>query len=171
MTISSPSVSEFTTAAGEKLPQVIVDFTNQGILRISSQRPSDLGLTYTIGPMAIRSEGGKRTQYVLLNARGRGEVEVVHDADARLHAALADGQLELPVGATFKWVGRYEQKLKADADLRSIIAVSVPVMFLLIYIGTRSWLITAIIIICNASVTTAGGFYFVWHWTQSSPRR
>jgi Cu(I)/Ag(I) efflux system membrane protein CusA/SilA len=133
-------------------------------IEVVAERPSEAGLTYTIGPMAIRSEGGKRTQYVLLNARGRGEVEVVQDADARLRAALADGRLELPAGATYRWVGRYEQKLKADAMLRWIIGVSMAVMVILIYVGTRSWLITAIIILCNATVTTAGGFFFVWLW-------
>jgi Cu(I)/Ag(I) efflux system membrane protein CusA/SilA len=131
---------------------------------IVSSRPSELGLTYVIGPMAIRSEGGQRTQYVLLNARGRGEVEVVQDANARLLAALDRGELTLPPGATFKWVGRYEQKLKADATMRWVISASMAVMVVLIYIGTRSWLITAIIILCNATVTTAGGFFFVWWW-------
>ena len=127
--------------------------------------PGNGGLSYTIGPMAIRSEGGLRTQYVLLNAaHGRGEVEVVREADARLRAALADGRLSLPPGATYRWVGRYEQKLKADATLRGIIAVSMAVMVLLIYLGTRSWLLTAIIVLCNAIVTTAGGFFFVWLW-------
>ena len=121
-------------------------------------------LTYTIGPMAIRSEGGKRTQYILLNAQGLGEVEVVRGAEARLQAALADGRLELPPGVTYRWVGRYEQKLKADATLRVIIAVSLAIMIVLIYVGTRSWLITAIIILCNAVVTTAGGFFFIWLW-------
>jgi copper/silver efflux system protein len=128
------------------------------------ERPSEAGLTYTIGPMAIRSEGGKRTQYVLLNARGRGEVEVVRDADARLRAALSEGRLELPAGATYRWVGRYEQKIKADETLRWIISASMVVMVFLIFIGTRSWLITSIIILCNATVTTAGGFFFVWLW-------
>jgi Cu(I)/Ag(I) efflux system membrane protein CusA/SilA len=133
-------------------------------IRVLSQRPADSPLTYTVGPMAIRSEGGKRTQYVLLNARGRGEVEVVRDADARLRAALADGRLELPAGATYRWVGRYEQKIKADASMRGIIGLSMAAMLILIYAGTRSWLITAIIVLCNAVVTTAGGFFFVWWW-------
>jgi copper/silver efflux system protein len=34
----------------------------------------------------------------------------------------------------------------------------------MIYMGTRSWLITSIIVLCNATVTTAGGFFFVWLW-------
>jgi copper/silver efflux system protein len=37
-------------------------------------------------------------------------------------------------------------------------------MVIMIYLGTRSWLITSIIILCNATVTTAGGFFFVWLW-------
>jgi copper/silver efflux system protein len=158
LTILSPTRAEITIPAGEALPR---EFANA---RVVATRPSEIGLTYTIGPMAIRSEGGKRTQYVLLNARGRGEVEVVRDAEARLRAALASGQLELPPGATYRWVGRYEQKIKADETLRWIISASMLVMVMLIYVGTRSWLITAIIILCNATVTTAGGFFFVWLW-------
>ncbi len=163
LTILSPTRAELTLPAGES-----IDALRPLLIRHSSfvtaSRSDAAGLTYTIGPMAIRSEAGKRTQYVLLNAQGRGEVEVVRDADARLRAALSAGQLELPRGATFRWVGRYEQKLKADASLRWIIAASLGVMVILIYIGTRSWLITSIIILANASVTTAGGFFFVWWW-------
>jgi Cu(I)/Ag(I) efflux system membrane protein CusA/SilA len=159
ITILSPTRAELTVPAGDSLPAApALRFT------VLSSRPSEAGLTYTVGPMAIRSEGGKRTQYVLLNARGRGEVEVVQDADTRLRAALADGRLELPAGATFRWVGRYEQKLKADAAMRWIVTASMAVMIVLIYVGTRSWLITSIIILCNATVTTAGGFFFVWLW-------
>ena len=160
----SATRAELTLPAGEKLASVLTPLASGLAPRVAAQRPSEAGLTYTIGPMAIRSEAGKRTQYVLLNARGRGEVEVVRDADARLRAALASGQLELPAGATYRWVGRYEQKIKADQTLRWIIAASMFVMVVLIYIGTRSWLITSIIILCNATVTTAGGFFFVWLW-------
>jgi Cu(I)/Ag(I) efflux system membrane protein CusA/SilA len=163
-TLLSPQRAELTIPAGDPIPRELQEAIAAQEVRITSERPSEAGLTYTIGPMAIRSEGGKRTQYVLLNARGRGEVEVVREADARLRAALADGRLEMPTGATYRWVGRYEQKLKADEMLRWIILVSMGVMIVLIYVGTRSWLITAIIILCNATVTTAGGFFFVWLW-------
>jgi len=163
-TILSLRRAELTIPAGDPLPPQITAAVAADQLRIVATRPSEAGLTYTIGPMAIRSEGGKRTQYVLLNTRGRGEVEVVQDADTRLRAALADGRLQLPAGATYRWVGRYEQKIKADRTLRVIISVSMAVMVMMIYIGTRSWLITSIIILANATVTTAGGFFFVWLW-------
>lgn len=164
VTILSPTRAEVTLPAGESIAALLTSHLSHLSPRLVAQRPSDAGLTYTIGPMAIRSEAGKRTQYVMLNVRDRGEVEVVREADARLRAALAAGELQLPPGATYRWVGRYEQKLKADATLRWIIAASFLVMLFLIYIGTRSWLITAIIILCNAVVTTAGGFFFVWLW-------
>lgn len=163
-TVLAERRAEFTSPAGEPLPREITAAVSENQLRVAGQRPSEAGLTYTVGPMAIRSEGGKRTQYVMLNVGDRGEVEVVRDADARLRAALADGRLELPAGATYRWVGRYEQKIKADETMRWIIAASLAVMIVLIYIGTRSWLITSVIILANATVTTAGGFFFVWLW-------
>ena len=162
LVLLSHQAAELTIAAGEPLPPTLLQAVEAGQIRVTAERPSKLGLTYTIGPMAIRSEGGKRTQYVLLNARGRGEVEVVQDADARLRAALAEGRLELPAGATYRWVGRYEQKLKADAAMRWIVGVSMGVMIILIYVGTRSWLVTGIILLCNVPVNTGGGFLFVW---------
>ncbi|MES2694982.1 MAG: efflux RND transporter permease subunit, partial [Verrucomicrobiota bacterium] len=114
LTVLSSTRAEFTLPVGESLPT----FAPALRLSVISQRPAASPLTYTVGPMAIRSESGKRTQYVMLNVRDRGEVEVVRDAEARLRAALDSGQLTLPAGATYRWVGRYEQKLKADATLR-----------------------------------------------------
>ncbi|AKC83067.1 hypothetical protein IMCC26134_10275 [Verrucomicrobia bacterium IMCC26134] len=150
--------AELTVPAGDPIPAATAPF-------VISQCPSELGLTYTIGPMAIRSEGGKRTQYVMFNAApGAAEVDIVNAADTRLQAALSSGQLTLPKGTTYRWVGRYEQKLKADRTLTWVIAASFAVMVVLIFIGTRSWLITAVIVGCNATVTTAGGFVLVWLW-------
>jgi Cu(I)/Ag(I) efflux system membrane protein CusA/SilA len=112
--------------------------------------------------MAIRSEGGKRTQYVLLNARGRAEVEVVREADRMLQEAMKRGELTLPAGATYRWVGRFEQKMKADQTMTWVIGMAMGVMLVLILWGTRSLLTTTIIITCNVTVTTAGGFIAVY---------
>lgn len=155
--ILSQTRAELTIAAGESLPKHAP--------QVLKQRPNELGLTYTIGPMAIRSEGSKRTQYVMLNLQeGAAEVDVVQRADARIREAIAQGDLQLPEGVTYQWVGRYEQKMKADRTLTWVISGSLLIMITLIYIGTRSWLITAVIVACNAIVNTAGGFLMVWIW-------
>ncbi len=157
-TLLAENRAELTVPAGEKLPASLS-------AHVVAQRPSELGLTYVIGPMAIRSEGGKRTQYVMFNAApGAAEVDIVRAADERLRAAISAGELTLPAGASYRWVGRYEQKINADRTLGWVIAVSFSVMVVLIFIGTRSWLITAVIVGCNATVTTAGGFVLVWLW-------
>ena len=160
VTVLTPQRVEVLLPAGEDVDALAVPVAGASLVPVS-RVPSATALTWTIGPMAIRSEGGRRTQYVLLNARGRAEVEVVRDAEARVRAALADGRLSLPAGATWRWVGSYEQKRKADATLTWVIAASLGIMVLLIYLGTRSGLVTTIIILCNVSVTTAGGFIAV----------
>jgi Cu(I)/Ag(I) efflux system membrane protein CusA/SilA len=149
-----------TLPAGETPAQAIT--RTMGTWRVAATRPADHAFTYVIGPMAIRSEGAKRTQYVLLRAEGRGEVDVIQDADALLRRALADGSVVLPSGVTWRWVGRYEQQVKAATTMRWVLIASVGIMLLLIVIGTRSWLVTGIIVGANLSVTTAGGFIAVW---------
>jgi Cu(I)/Ag(I) efflux system membrane protein CusA/SilA len=131
---------------------------------VLAERDSESGVTWALGPMALRSEGSRRNQYVLLNVEGRGEVDVVREADARLREAIRSGEIELPPGSNFRWVGRYEQKIRADQTMRWVIGLSAVIMIGLIYAGTRSALVTAVIVGCNAVVATAGGFLFVWWW-------
>jgi copper/silver efflux system protein len=172
LTPLSPASAELTIPAGEPLPAGIADplrvrapgmaVPASGPVTVIARRDDPNAVTWTIGPMAIRSEGGKRTQYVLLNASGRAEVEVVREADRMLQAALARGELSLPAGATYRWVGRFEQKMKADRTMTWVISMAMGVMLVLIYWGTRSLLTTSIIITCNVTVTTAGGFIAVY---------
>ncbi len=165
-TILDARRAELTVAAGDPPPPALQGSGDSTTgVRVAARRPADSGVTHTIGPMAIRSEGGKRTQYVMFNVReGAAEMDVVRAADQRLRAALESGRLELPAGTSYRWVGRYEQKLKADRTMAWVIGVSLLVMVVLIYLGTRSWLVTAVIVGCNAIVNTAGGFLMVWIW-------
>lgn len=164
-TLLGESSAEWTIPAGDKFPEELLEPMGEPKPVVSGTRPSETGLTHVIGPMAIRSEGGKRVQYVMFNTKeGAGEMEVVAAAEQRLRAALDSGRLEMPKGTTYRWVGRYEQKVKADRTMGWVIAVSLAIMVVLIYLGTRSWLITTVIILCNALVTTAGGFFLVWLW-------
>ena len=160
VTITAPDRVLLSLPAGEEPRTAIVPTT--GSWTVAGTHPADHAFTYVIGPMAIRSEGGRRTQYVLLRAEGRGEVEVIEEADARLRRAIAENRVTLPAGMTYRWVGRYEQQVKAATTMRWVLVASVGIMLVLIVIGTRSWLVTGIIVGANLSVTTAGGFIAVW---------
>ena len=160
LTVIGKDTVLLTLPANEKPLTAIAQTT--GSWAVEATRPADHAFTYVVGPMAIRSEGGKRTQYVLLRAEGRGEVEVIEAADAALRRAIAEKRILLPPGVTYRWVGRYEQQVKAATTMRWVLVASVAMMVVLIVIGTRSWLVTSIIVGANLSVTTAGGFIAVW---------
>jgi len=156
---AAPDRAELVLPAGTPLPPLPAGVT------LAASNPHPSALTWTIGPMQVRSEDGKRVAYVLFNARGRAEVDVVEDARARVDAALRDGRLLLPAGvAPPRMVGRYEQKLRADRILTVVIAVSATLMILLMWLGTRSWVTTAIIVLGNVPVNIAGGLFLVWLW-------
>ncbi|MBN8526551.1 MAG: efflux RND transporter permease subunit [Planctomycetes bacterium] len=171
LTPLSATTAELTVAAGDPLPAGIADpialrrpdarTPGRSDVTVTARREDPDAVTWTIGPMAIRSEGGKRTQYVLLNAGGRAEVDVVRDADRMLREAIERGEVTLPAGATYRWVGRFEQKMRADQTMTWVIGLAMGVMLVLILWGTRSLLTTTIIITCNVTVTTAGGFLAV----------
>ncbi len=127
--------------------------------RVAAVRDSDSAFTWTTGAMAIRSEGAQRIQYVFFNVAGRGEVEVAREVERRIAGAVAAGALPPLASAV---VGRYEQQQQAARDMRLIIALAMVAMVILIYLGTRSALTTTVIIACNVTVTTAGGFIAVW---------
>nr|MBA3684199.1 efflux RND transporter permease subunit [Planctomycetota bacterium] len=156
--------AELVLPAGHPLPAGVVTGDAPGAVRVIAEHDHPDALTWTVGPMQIRSENGKRVAYVLVNPRGRGEIEVVEDADQRVQAALAAGTLVLPKGATYRWVGRYEQKQRADEVLTVVIAISLALMIVLIYIGTRRWATTGFIVLGNLPLTVAGGLLGVWLW-------
>ena len=168
LTPVSATRAELTLPAGTPLPAGILERaerdTKGAYAVLAGSAIDQHGLTWTSGPMSIHSVDGRLVSYLLLNTRGRPEVEVVEAADRALQQALHDHRLVLPSGATYQWIGLYQQQLHADAILRVVVALSLAVMILLIYLGTRRWLTTAVIVGCNVPVTVAGGFLAVACW-------
>ncbi|MCX8040691.1 MAG: efflux RND transporter permease subunit [Planctomycetota bacterium] len=165
LTPLSADSAELALPARAALPEGVSDPQRgdpPGPVTVVARRPSDDPLQRRVGPMAIRSENGQRVQFVLLNARGRGEAEVIAEAERRLRAALASGEWSLPEGTSWRWVGRYEQQQRAARTMTAVIALSFATMLVLILLGTRSLLVTAVIIACNVTVTVAGGLIAVW---------
>jgi len=159
VTVLDARRAEIVLPAGETVPTMHLA---DGAIRVEGVRDHDSALTWTLGPMAIRSEDGRRVTYVMLNADGVSETQLVDAGEQAIRAALATGELTLPTGSTWRWVGQYEQKVRTDRTLRWIIAMVGVVMIVLIFIGTRSWVTTAIIILANAPITIAGGLIGLW---------
>ncbi len=117
---------------------------------------------FTRGPMVIKSEDTALVGYVLFDKKaGEAEVDVVERARAHLDAKVADGTLELPVGASYTFAGNYENQERARKTLRVVLPISLLLIFLLLYLQFRQ-IGTSLLVFTGVAVAWSGGFAMLW---------
>jgi copper/silver efflux system protein len=94
------------------------------------------------GPAMIRDENGFLTGYVYVDLANRDPGSYIAEANAVLQK-----QVKLPVGYAMNWGGQYEASTRANARLRTIIPATVGLVMLLIYLSTRSFIKTMIVML------------------------
>ena len=94
------------------------------------------------GPAMIRDEDGFLTGYVFVDLADRDPGSYIADAQA----ALAK-QVHLPIGYAMRWGGQYEASQRANERLRMIIPATLGMVMLLIYLSTRSFVKTMIVML------------------------
>jgi Cu(I)/Ag(I) efflux system membrane protein CusA/SilA len=115
-------------------------------------------VSYTRGPMVIKSEDTFLTSYVLFDRTPeRSEVEVVEAAAAHLSARVADGSLRLPAGTSYSFAGTYESQVRSQKTLALVLPAVLAVIFLLLYLQFRR-ASTAALVFSGVLVAWAGGF-------------
>lgn len=123
-------------------------------------------MRFARGPQVIKSEGTFPVAYTVFDGKpGRSEVEVAEAVRSAIDAAIADGQLEVPAGLTWRLAGSYENKLRADARLRVLVPLALALVFILVYLQFRSVAVTAMIF-SGVAVAMAGGFVMLWLYGQ-----
>ncbi|MEI6148388.1 MAG: efflux RND transporter permease subunit, partial [bacterium] len=90
-------------------------------------------ITLTAGPAMIRNENGMLAGYVFVDIAGRDIGGYVEDA----RKAVAGG-VKLPTGTSLMWSGQYENMLRVRERLKLIIPVTLVLIWLLLYLNTRS---------------------------------
>ncbi len=110
------------------------------------QKQIPLGQLATIqfadGPAMVRNENGLLTGYVFIDIAGRDPGSYIADADAVLRKTVA-----LPVGSAISWSGQYEAMQRVRERLMFIVPFTVAVILFLLYLNTRSWVKTLIVIL------------------------
>jgi Cu(I)/Ag(I) efflux system membrane protein CusA/SilA len=96
----------------------------------------------TKGPGMVQSEDGRLVAYVTLYIEGSDLGGYVKKAAK----ALAE-KVKLPAGYILKWSGQYEYMEKVKAKLFYVIPLTLLVIIVLIYLNTRSWIKTAIVLL------------------------
>ncbi|HKU40461.1 MAG TPA: efflux RND transporter permease subunit, partial [Polyangiales bacterium] len=94
-----------------------------------------------LGPPMIRSEGGKLVGFVFVDT-DRPIADYVSDAK-RVVAA----EVELPAGTRLDWVGQFKYFERAKERLVWVIPLTLAIVFVLLYLNTRSVVETLIVML------------------------
>ena len=96
---------------------------------------------------------------------GKAEVDVVKEASKILEDKIANGELKLAKGVSYKFAGNYEQQERATKRLMIVIPIALLSILMILYFQFRT--VTASFIhFSGVFVAFAGGFIFLWLYGQ-----
>jgi Cu(I)/Ag(I) efflux system membrane protein CusA/SilA len=107
------------------------------------------------GPTVIKSEEGLLTSYVYIDFSGRDVGGFVQDAKKKI------ATLKIPEGYRLIWSGEYEYLVSTHERLKMVIPLTIFIIFVLIYINTRSVIKTAIVLLA-VPFSLVGSFWFLY---------
>jgi copper/silver efflux system protein len=123
-------------------------------------------LHYVAGPMEIKSEDTFLISYVLFDRMNNvAEITAVNNAREALRAAISRGELTVPDGVSFSFVGTFENQIRAEKRLGFLIPIVLVSIFLMLYLQFRSTATTAMIL-TGIAVAWAGGFIMLGLYAQ-----
>ncbi|MBI4686534.1 MAG: efflux RND transporter permease subunit [Nitrospirae bacterium] len=154
----------------EKLKRVLVPVNTEGQAmsyagmpaswqagKLSSQIPlgeiADIKIVR--GPTSIKSEEGLLTAYVSVFFRGRDVGGYVEEVKKKVASSI-----KLPAGYRLEWSGEYEYLVNTQERLKLVIPLTLLVIFVLIYLNTKSTAKT-IIILLAVPFSLVGSFWFL----------
>jgi Cu(I)/Ag(I) efflux system membrane protein CusA/SilA len=107
------------------------------------------------GPPMIKSEAGLLASYVYIDFFGRDVGGFVDEAKERV------ASLKIPEGYRLEWSGEYEHLVKTRERLKLIIPLTLMVIFLLIFLNTKSAVKTAIVLLA-VPFSLVGAFWLLY---------
>ncbi|MEW6601031.1 MAG: CusA/CzcA family heavy metal efflux RND transporter [Nitrospirota bacterium] len=157
----------------EKLKRVLVPVMTAGMQNVNSAmgqqpfNPADdrerpqipleqlADIKIVKGPPVIKSEEGLLTSYVYIDFSGRDVGGYVEEAKGRVSS------LKIPEGYRLKWSGEYEHLVRTHDKLRLVIPLTLLIIFVLIYLNTKSAVKTMIVLLA-VPFSLVGSFWFLY---------
>src|SRR5208282_4237425 len=90
-------------------------------------------VSYRTGPPDIREENGQLVGFVFVDVTTDNIDGYVQAANARLA-----GRVSFPPGCYMQWAGQFEYLKSAEQRLRVVVPFTLLVIFVLIYLNTKS---------------------------------
>ncbi len=113
-------------------------------------------VSITKGPTAIKSEEGLLANYVYIDFSGRDMGGYVEEAKKNVAA-----NVKLKEGYRLIWSGEYEFLVKTQERLKLVIPLTVFIVFVLIYLSTKSFIKTGIVLLA-VPFSLVGSFWFLY---------
>ncbi len=95
---------------------------------------------YVVGPPAIKSEGARPNAWIYVDLRGIDVGTYVRTAQE-----ILSRKIKIPTGYTLTWSGQYEYMQRAKERLMYVIPLTIGIIFLIIFLNTKSLIKTAIV--------------------------
>lgn len=99
-------------------------------------------LKFKTGPAMIRDENGFLTGYVYVDTSESDIGGFVEKAKKNIQA-----RVKLPAGYSILWSGQYENMIRVKERMKYIIPATIFLIFLLIYMNTKSYIKTTIVLL------------------------
>ncbi|MGV2290396.1 efflux RND transporter permease subunit [Trinickia sp. YCB016] len=108
------------------------------------------------GPPSIRSEDGRLTGFIYVDIRN----VALQSAVEAMQRAVAQ-KVVLPPGYSITWSGQFEYLERAEAKLRTVIPVTLVVIFVLLFLTFNS-AADALLLMSTVPFALVGGFWLIW---------
>jgi Cu(I)/Ag(I) efflux system membrane protein CusA/SilA len=113
-------------------------------------------IAYKTGPPSIRSEDGRLVGFVFVDVTTRDIDGYVRRASVRLAE-----RVHFAPGTSVQWAGQFQYLKDAERRLKVIVPLTILVIFLLIYLNTRSVAKTFIVLLA-VPFSLVGAFWFMY---------
>ena len=122
--------------------------------QIPIARIADIHMTQ--GPSMIRDENGQLSGYVYVDITGR---DIGSYVDQAKRTVLE--KVKVPEGYTIAWSGQYENMIRVKNRLKVVVPAALCLIVLLLYMNTRSWIKTGIILLA-VPFSLIGAVWFLY---------
>lgn len=113
-------------------------------------------IDYKTGPPSIRSESGQLVGFVFVDVTTRDIDGYVRAASQRIAESVT-----IPAGYTTQWSGQFQYLKQAEARLKFVVPLTLALIFLLLYLNTRSVAKTFIVLLA-VPFSLIGAFWLLW---------
>jgi Cu(I)/Ag(I) efflux system membrane protein CusA/SilA len=113
-------------------------------------------ITYKTGPPSVRSENGKLVGFVFVDVTTSDIAGYVRKA-----SQLLGQRIQYPPGYYIEWAGQFQYLQAAKQRLKLVIPLTLLIIFVLLYLNTRSVLKTAIVLLA-VPFSLVGAFWLLY---------